>query len=129
MALSFVKRYGGSRSRSRWLVLFLAGVMACCGSADAAPTAAQIRAATAAYRKTVPRECEVCAKPARIFRELEVHHIHPQASFPAKAADLDNMILVCRPCHMWVCHPGDFGKYTDDLRRWLKDRNIRRNLQ
>lgn len=91
------------------------------------PTPAQVQHAMTAYRQAHPSRCEVCGKPAAADRVLEIHHIHPREAFPEQAANPDNFILVCRNCHMWVCHPGDFGKYTDDLREWLKDRKIKEN--
>lgn len=105
------------------LLVTLTGI----GDVYAAPTAAQVRSAMAAYRQLVPERCEVCCKPAKFFRVLEVHHALPRAAFPEVAADTGNMLLVCRPCHQWVCHPGDFGKYTARLREWLSAREIREN--
>lgn len=91
------------------------------------PTPAQVQHAMTAYRQAHEARCEVCGKPAAPDRVLEVHHIHPRSAFPELAADPANFLLCCRPCHQWVCHPGDFGKYTDDLRAWLKARKIREN--
>ena len=91
------------------------------------PTPGQVQHAMSAYRRAHPTLCEICGKPATSQRVLEIHHVHPREAFPEQAAAPDNFILVCRNCHMWVCHPGDFGKYTDDLREWLKVRKIKEN--
>lgn len=91
------------------------------------PTEAQVQTAMRHYRVSHPQHCEICGKPASEERVLEVHHIRPRERFPAMAADETNFILVCRPCHQWVCHPGDFGYYTDNLREWLSARQIKEN--
>lgn len=91
------------------------------------PTPAQVARAMNTYRQAHPARCEVCGKPASADRVLEVHHKKPREAFPTLAATPGNLILVCRNCHMWVCHPGDFGKYTDQLDKWLDARKIKEN--
>lgn len=105
----------------------LALLLALCASINAAPTQSEIRQAMASYRAAHAARCEICGKDADRDRVLEVHHCRPQERFPELAASTNNMILVCRPCHMWVCHPGNFDLYTDDLREWLAARKIRDN--
>lgn len=91
------------------------------------PTPAQVQHAMTSYRQSHAARCEVCGKPAAPDRVLEVHHIHPREAFPKLAADPANFLLCCRPCHQWVCHPGNFDLYTDDLREWLNVRKIKEN--
>ncbi len=105
----------------------LAVLLALCAVCSAAPTPSNIHLAETIYRASHTAQCEICGKEANKDRVLEIHHCKPQERFPELAANLDNMILVCRPCHMWVCHPGNFDLYTDDLREWLKARKIREN--
>jgi hypothetical protein len=80
----------------------------------------------AAYRQAHP-VCEACGKSGSIVRRLEVHHIHPQNAFPSQAADQDNFIMLCRPCHLYLAHVGDFGKYVDNLRAVMNLRIIKEN--
>lgn len=53
-------------------------------------------------------ECAWCGRN----KKLEVHHILPVSVAPERAADKDNMIMLCRkpPCHQVIGHCGDFGR-------------------
>jgi len=55
------------------------------------------------------REHTQCAWCGRT-KKLEVHHIQPVSVAPELAADIKNMIVLCRKpaCHQVVGHNGDF---------------------
>jgi 5-methylcytosine-specific restriction endonuclease McrA len=118
-------RFGEEEGMSRYLSI-LAVLLALCVTALASPTPYQVKQAMASYRASHPA-CEVCGKSGSLLHPLEVHHIHPREAFPNEAADTNNFIMACRPCHTWVCHPGRFDLYTDDLRAWLKARKVKEN--
>ena len=52
--------------------------------------------------------CAYCGRS----KKLDVHHIEPVSVAPDKAADKENMIMLCRKpaCHQIVGHDGDFGR-------------------
>ena len=109
------------------LLSILALLLALCAVVQSAPSRNDVRVAEKVYRASHAAKCEVCGKSASLLRVLEIHHCLPQERFPNHAADTNNFILVCRPCHTWVCHPGNFDRYTSDLRKWLKARKIEEN--
>ena len=60
-------------------------------------------------------KCAWCGRD----KKLEVHHIEPVSVAPHKAADQDNMIMLCRKpaCHQVVGHEGDFGgRYVENVK-------------
>lgn len=48
--------------------------------------------------------CQRCGKKHNIEENRGTFHIHHIESFlnKEKRADIDNLILLCRPCHLWV---------------------------
>lgn len=64
------------------------------------------RPAMDSYRKAHP-SCEWCSRKAGILARMEVHHLVPVAVAPDMAKDTNNMITLCRPCHIVVGHDGD----------------------
>lgn len=61
------------------------------------------------------QECAWCGRD----KILEAHHIEPVSVAPDKAADHNNMIMLCRKlaCHQVVGHDGDFGgRYVENVK-------------
>lgn len=56
---------------------------------------AQWRALRRRLRRRAAGMCEVCGSTD----ELHAHHIKPWASHPDLRLDLDNLMLLCAPCH------------------------------
>ena len=69
-------------------------------------------------------ECDWCGRN----KKLEVHHIEPVSVAPEKAADQENMIMLCRKpaCHLIVGHDGDFGgRYVENVKAICANSNQR----
>lgn len=70
----------------------------------------RVRNWSKARRKTLDRDdhrCQKCGKSANdLGREPDVHHIVPLREFedPTDAHTLDNLIALCRACHMAIEH-------------------------
>jgi len=66
------------------------------------------------------QECAWCGRN----KTLEVHHIAPVSVAPNKAADHNNMIMLCRKpaCHQIIGHDGDFGgRYVENVKAICDD--------
>lgn len=74
--------------------------------------------ASMSYYKARHPYCEACGAVQTLLRRNEVHHIIPCAVAPDSAADLRNMITLCRPCHIVLGHCGDRGcrKFCPNVR-------------
>lgn len=69
-------------------------------------------------------ECAWCGRD----KKLEVHHVEPVSVRPEKAADPENMIMLCRKpaCHQIVGHDGDFGgRFVENVREICDDEQQR----
>lgn len=51
--------------------------------------------------------CEICGKEYN----LEVHHILPRSSNPELSLDYENLMILCKECHIKI-HSNDKHKYT-----------------
>jgi len=74
------------------------------------------------------RYCAWCGRSKR----LDVHHIYPVSVAPEMAADLDNMIMLCRKpqCHLQVGHNGDYARrYVSNVEYICSERNVIRSLK
>jgi 5-methylcytosine-specific restriction endonuclease McrA len=74
-----------------------------------------------AHRRAHPR-CAACqAEP------VDVHHIVPVAVAPEAAADPDNLLSLCKLCHIAHGHAGDAGcrKYVENVEIILGARKIK----
>jgi thymidylate synthase (FAD) len=63
------------------------------------------KAAVKAVWKRADAKCERCGLDHRtIDRKAAKFHIHHIVSFAVKElrCDVDNLVLLCRPCHLWV---------------------------
>lgn len=73
-----------------------------------------VRKAMAQYRAEHPH-CAWCGRD----KKLDVHHIIPVSVAPFLAADMDNMLMLCRKpaCHLIIGHDGDYGgRYVLNVR-------------
>ena len=82
------------------------------------------------HYKVAHPDCEACGhKPVTLISLNEVHHIIPVSVAPDKAADTNNMITLCRPCHICLGHCGDKAcrKYCPNIREVLAVRIVKEN--
>lgn len=66
------------------------------------------------------QECAWCGRN----KTLEVHHIQPVSVAPDRAADPQNMIMLCRKpaCHLVIGHDGDFrSRFVENVKAICKD--------
>lgn len=56
--------------------------------------------------------CAACSTD----KKLEVHHIEPFHIFPAKELDLQNLITLCKNCHLVLGHLRDYDIYNRNIR-------------
>ena len=52
---------------------------------------------------------------------LEVHHIYMQSRWPERAHDTNNMICLCRRCHLVLGHRGCFTNAVTNLLRMIEE--------
>jgi len=80
--------------------------------------------ATLVYRREMSAKkrghpsCEVCGSKGTWFGYLFwllVHHKIPVHVRPDLAADPNNMVVVCKFCHWYVCHLGNFKWWNGNL--------------
>ena len=77
------------------------------------------------YRMAHPR-CEACGARPGPNRGNEVHHLVPCATDPERAGDTNNMITLCRPCHIAYGHAGDGAcrVYVENVRQVIDARVV-----
>ena len=61
--------------------------------------------------------CAWCGKTNKI----EVHHIYMQSRWPERAHDTNNMICLCRRCHLVLGHRGCFTNAVTNLIKMIKE--------
>lgn len=81
------------------------------------------------HYKAAHPDCEACGAKESPFRWNEVHHIITCAVDGNKAADTNNMITLCRPCHICLGHCGDGAcrRYCPNIREVLAVRIVKEN--
>lgn len=52
---------------------------------------------------------------------IEVHHIYPQHLYPERAHDTNNMVCLCRRCHLVLGHKGCFTNAVTNLILMIKE--------
>jgi 5-methylcytosine-specific restriction endonuclease McrA len=57
-------------------------------------------------------DCEACSSREK----LEVHHIEPFHLFPDKELDKNNLITLCKSCHLVIGHLRDYQIYNRQIR-------------
>lgn len=86
-------------------------------------TAYQITKAKREHRKANPN-CACCSIKASFWgRALDVHHLIPVHVDRSLAADPDNLITLCRLCHLWVGHFGNWKTWNAGVHEtcgWLR---------
>ena len=61
------------------------------------------------FYKVVPKECACCGNK----KKIHVHHIKPRHLFPLLALVLNNLIALCKGCHLRIGHLGSYFTYND----------------
>jgi len=56
-------------------------------------------------------ECNMCGTDS----DLEVHHIQPKHIKPHLALSWDNLIVLCRDCHLHLGHCNNFKNYNGNI--------------
>ncbi len=83
-------------------------------------TAYYVQKAKRIHRKKNPR-CALCNCKASFWgRGLDVHHFLPVHAKPERAVDPTNLITLCRTCHLYVGHCGNFKTWNANLRATIK---------
>lgn len=59
--------------------------------------------------KNFGRVCCVCKKEKR---EMNIHHIYSRNKFPEKTYDIENVVVICKECHMEFHSMYGFGNNT-----------------
>ena len=52
---------------------------------------------------------------------IEVHHVYMQSRWPERAMDTNNMICLCRRCHLVLGHRGCFTNAVTNLIRMISE--------
>ena len=52
---------------------------------------------------------------------IEVHHIYPQHLWPERARDTNNMVCLCRRCHLVLGHRGCFTNAVTNLIQMIEE--------
>lgn len=114
-----------------FMSLVFAGLCILCTVVPATPASDARQGAETVMRhyKQGRPDCEACGSKNRLLHWNEVHHIVPCATDAGKAADTNNMITLCRPCHICLGHCGDGAcrKYCPNIREVLKVRIVLEN--
>jgi len=61
--------------------------------------------------------CAWCGKT----NNIEVHHVYMQSRWPERAHDTNNMICLCRRCHLVLGHRGCFTNAVTNLIRMIEE--------
>lgn len=77
----------------------------------AEPRSSCWRATRAEALRLHPR-CEAC----NCDHDLQAHHCLPYHLFPDRECDVENVIVLCQPCHLRIGHGGDFKAYNPHVR-------------
>ena len=68
------------------------------------------------YQDLPMKECAWCHHTVNLNR----HHIEPWAANPEKKDDVNNLVVLCRPCHCSVAHGNNWKRYNANLMETLK---------
>ena len=52
---------------------------------------------------------------------IEVHHVYMQSRWPERAHDTNNMVCLCRRCHLVLGHRGCFTNAVTNLIRMIAE--------
>ena len=79
------------------------------------------------FRKShIKKYCELCEKKGSFLRPLELHHVKPFHLFPFLELDPDNVITVCRHCHLYFAHLGSFKSFCLEIKKLAEEWRLRR---
>jgi hypothetical protein len=62
-------------------------------------------------------DCEACGKKPTLLKPTECHHILPFNLHPELELSSQNLIAVCRDCHLTLAHLRSFKSYNKDIRQ------------
>ena len=54
-------------------------------------------------------------------KNIEVHHVYMQSRWPERAYDTNNMVCLCRRCHLALGHRGCFTNAVTNLVRMIEE--------
>lgn len=63
------------------------------------------------FYKVVPKECACCGSK----KKIEAHHKKPRHLFPQLALVLNNLIALCKGCHLRIGHLGSYFTYNETI--------------
>ncbi len=66
-------------------------------------------------------KCECCNRKNKILQPLEVHHKKPFHLNPELELDINNLITLCRHCHLLVGHLMDYTGYNETVKEDAKN--------
>lgn len=69
-------------------------------------------------------KCVLCGIKTK---ELCCHHILPVKVAPNRIEDTNNLVTLCKKCHLYKAHAGDFQKYDKELAQKLLEQVKSRN--
>ena len=73
--------------------------------------------------------CELCEKKGGLLKPLELHHVEPFHLKPELELSPTNFITVCRHCHLYFAHLGNFKSFNIDIKKeaelWQEKRKNR----
>lgn len=55
------------------------------------------------------KKCK-CRKDDDRAIQFDIHHIYSFSDYPDKRCEIDNLVLLCRPCHLWVHSSSNVNK-------------------
>ena len=73
--------------------------------------------------------CELCEIKVGLLKPLELHHIERFTDKPELELDPDNVITVCRPCHLRFAHLGSFQSYCLEIKELAEEWQERRKTR
>lgn len=78
-------------------------------------------------RENIKKYCELCEK--KPLFGLELHHIEPFHLKPELELDSRNFITLCRHCHLYFAHLGNFKSFNKEIKQdaslWQERRKMK----
>ena len=71
--------------------------------------------------------CQLCGCQDTVSNRLECHHILPKSISPDRIEDMDNLVTLCRTCHLYKAHKGWHKLYDEKLAQKLLEQVKSRN--
>ena len=71
--------------------------------------------------------CQLCGCQDTVSNRLECNHILPKSISPDRIEDMDNLVTLCRTCHLYKAHKGWHKLYDEKLAQKLLEQVKSRN--